>query len=212
MMRAALILAALLCCAAVRVPGPGVAGERGPAGIAGPQGPQGVPGATGATGPSGPKGDTGAAGAVGLPGPAGPVGASGAIGIAGPAGAAGGIIGFGAPTVRTFALATAYRAADPAKPAVITLNLTSSASLSLAIGQTHSADIVIGATAAVAAGTGTVIGRYSNSLTGSLIIGLAVATSSSAPVVVNLPIGWYIAVRQTSGTVTISSVFDQPIG
>lgn len=119
---------------------------------------------------------------------------------------------FGPPVARTLALATAFQASDPAKPALVTINLTSVANLTLGAGTTNTADIVIGATAAVASGTGTVIGKYRNSLTGSLVVGLNINTDSGVQIVLPLPVGWFFAVRQTAGTVVITSAYDQVVG
>jgi len=94
----------------------------------------------------------------------------------------------------------------------VTVNLTSTASISLTGGATNTADIVIGSTNAVASGTGTVIGKYANSNTGALTIGLNLSTISSGSYSFMLPTGWYFAVRQTSGTVTVTSAFDQVMG
>lgn len=195
----------------------GPVGPAGPAGAAGPSGAAGSPGAVGATGSAGAPGSagatglTGATGAVGLTGA---VGSTGATGTAGAVGATGpsGVNAFGSPTSRSISLATAFQATTPTKPAIVTVNLSSSAGLSLAVGTTNTADIVIGATSAVAAGTGTVVGKYANSLTGTLVIGLAINTASAAPVVFALPIGWFFAIRQTAGTVSITSAFDQAVG
>lgn len=118
----------------------------------------------------------------------------------------------GSPTSRSLSLSTAFQSTDTSKGSLVSLNLTSTAALTLATGQTHTADIVIGPTNAVASGTGTVVGRYSNSLTGTLVVGLAINTNSIAPVSFVLPAGWFAAVRQTSGTVTIVSAYDQAIG
>lgn len=117
-----------------------------------------------------------------------------------------------APTSRTTALATAYQATNPAKPAKVTVNLTSTANLSLSGGATNSADIVIGPTSAVASGTGTVIAKYSNSSTGTLTIGLNTNAGAANPMVFDLPANYYWAVRTTSGTVSIVSAFDQQLG
>lgn len=172
---------------AVKVPGPGEAGPPGP------QGP------TGATGPQGPKGDTGATGANG------PMGATGAQGPAG-------VNSLGTPNSRSLSLATAYQATDSSKPAVVNINLTSSAGLTLTAGTTNTADILIGATNGVASGTGTIVGRYRNSNTGTLVVGLNTNTDSGNQFTIHLPAGWYFAVRQTGGTVTITSAFDQSVG
>lgn len=117
-----------------------------------------------------------------------------------------------APTTRTIAAGTAYQATTTAKSALVTINITSTATISLVAGQTNTADIVIGATNAVATGTGTVIGKYANSNTGTLTIGLNLATISAVPFSFALPAGWYFAVRQTGGTIAITSAFDQAIG
>lgn len=118
----------------------------------------------------------------------------------------------GSPTSRSLSLSTAFQSTDTAKASVVNVNLTSTAALTLTSGQTHTADIVIGPTNAVAGGTGTVVGRYSNSLTGTLVVGLAINTNSIAPVSFVLPAGWFAAIRQTAGTVTIVSAYDQAIG
>lgn len=118
----------------------------------------------------------------------------------------------GTPTSRTLSVATAYQATTSTKPAVITVNLSSIASLSLTSGTTNTAIIVIGATTGVASGTGTTIGTYTNSLTGSLAIALNVQTQSGQPLTFVLPAGWYFAILQQTGTVTVSTAFDQAMG
>lgn len=116
------------------------------------------------------------------------------------------------PTSRAPALATAYQATDPTKPALVTVNLTSTANLSLTGGTTNSADIVIGATNAVTAGTGTVIGKYSNASTGTLTIGLNTNAVAAQTTTFGLPTGWYWAIRQILGAVTITSGYDMAFG
>src|SRR6201996_9412787 len=120
-------------------------------------------------------------------------------GPAGPNGVAG-VNAFSTPNARTLSLATAYQATNTAKPAIVTMNLSSTAGLSLAVGATNTANVVIGATNAVASGTGTVVATYNNSLTGLLVVGLAINTASAAPVVIALPTGWFFAIIQTGGT------------
>lgn len=120
--------------------------------------------------------------------------------------------GIGIPNTRTLALATAYQATTITKAAVITLNLTSNAGLTLGGGTTNTAAIIIGATNAVASGTGTTVGTYSNALTGTLVVGVAINAVATQPITFVLPAGWFFAIRQTSGTVTISSAFDQSVG
>jgi len=118
----------------------------------------------------------------------------------------------GTPNSRSLSLATAFQATNTAKAAVVTVNLSSTANLTLTTGATNTATIVIGSTNAVASGTGTVIGSYNNSLTGSLVVGINMSTTSTSPITFVLPAGWFFAVRQTSGAVTITSAFDQSIG
>lgn len=117
-----------------------------------------------------------------------------------------------APNSRTLSLATAYQATNNAKPAVVTINLTSTATISLGGGATNTADVVIGSTNAVAGGTGTAIGKYANSNTGTLTIGLNISTVAANPTTFVLPAGWFFAIRQTAGTVAITSAYDQAIG
>jgi len=201
---------------------PTLKGEKGDAGPAGPQGPKGDAGAPGA------KGDTGTTGATGLQGATGPAGATGATGAAGPAGPQGaagatgpqgpaGVNAFAAPIARTLTPGTAYQATDKTKPAMVTINLTSTANLTLTGGQTHAADVLVGPTAASVAPasgapTGTAIAKYANSNTGGLSVGLALATIAGQSAMIALPAGWFFAVRVTSGTVTITSAFDQAVG
>lgn len=118
----------------------------------------------------------------------------------------------GAPNAVTLSFATAFQATDPTKPATVTVNLTSSAALTLGGGQTHTADVLVGPTSAVASGTGTIVGRYRNSSTGTVVVGIAMNTDSGVQFTFELPVGYFYAVRQTAGTVTITSAFDQSIG
>lgn len=176
-----------------------------PAGPQGSVGPQGPKGDTGNTGPQGATGNTGAKGDKGDKGETGNTGATGSQGVAG-------VNAIGSPNVRTLSLATAYRATDITKPAIVTINLSSTAGLTISGGTTNTADIVIGSTNAVATGTGTALGKYSNTLTGTLVIGLAVNSVGQTPITIPLPAGWYFAIRQTSGTVSITTAFDQAVG
>lgn len=141
-------------------------------------------------------------------GPAGATGATGSTGATGPAGPS--IVGY--PTTRTLSLATAYQATDNTKPAVVTINISSTATLSLSGGTTNTADVVVGSTNAVAGGTGTAICKYVNTNTGTLTVGLNVSTVSASTCTFALPVGGYFAIRQTAGTVTISSAFDASVG
>lgn len=149
-----------------------------------------------------PRGDVGATGATGSAGTNGTNGTNGAAGVN----------SFGAPNARTLSLATAYQATDNTKPAVITINLTSTASISLTGGTTNTADVVMGTTTGVASGTGTQICKYANTNTGALTIGLNLSTVSAATCTFALRAGDYFAIRTTAGTVTITSAYDQAVG
>lgn len=118
----------------------------------------------------------------------------------------------GTPNTRTLSLATAYQATDPTKIAIVTVNITSTATISLTSGATNTADILIGSTNGVASGTGSSLCKYTNSNTGALTIGLNLSTVMTTSCTLNLPVGWYFAVRQTAGTVSIQSAFDQSVG
>ena len=126
-----------------------------------------------------------------------------------------GVNAFGAPASRSVTLATAYQASDKTKPAIITLNVTSTASLTLTGGQTHTAELLIGPTAASVTGsspTGFAVARYGNSNTGALSIGLALSTVDAKPLIAHLPTGWFFALRVTAGTVSIVNALDQSVG
>lgn len=118
---------------------------------------------------------------------------------------------FGTPVPLTLSLATAYQASNPLKPSIININLNSVASITLGGGTVNTADVLIGATSAVASGTGTVIGRYRNTVSGAVVIGVGINTDSASQIQFLLPAGWYYAIRQTSGTVNITSAFEQSV-
>lgn len=119
----------------------------------------------------------------------------------------------GAPTSRSLSLGTAYQAIDNTKPSEITITLTSTAALTLGGGSTFEADLIIGSTSAVASGTGTVVGKYKNSLTGTLVVGLAINNAQTTMHKLSLPAGWYFAIRQITGTgISVVSAYDQAIG
>lgn len=145
------------------------------------------------------------AGYVGQPGSTGLTGDTGATGSAG-------VNAYGSPNSRSLSLATAYQATDPTKPAQVMVNLTSTAALTLSGGTTNTADVLIGSTNAVASGTGSVVGKYANTNTGAVVIGVNLSTVSTVPLALSVPTGWYFAIRQTAGSVSIVSAFDQSVG
>lgn len=117
----------------------------------------------------------------------------------------------GTPNSRSLSLATAYQCTNTLIPCVVTVNLTSTASITLTTGTTNTAVVTIGATSGVSGGTGTNICPYTNSQTGALVVGANLATVSTTACVMVIPAGWFFAVRQTAGTVSIASAFDQSL-
>lgn len=115
----------------------------------------------------------------------------------------------GAPVARTVAFATAYQASNPAKAAnvVILVNLT----LTVSVGapQANTAELIIGPTNAVAAGTGDLADIWESDLTVTIIsLGFTGRQSLRAMI----PAGYYFAIRRTVGTgISIISAFDQQL-
>lgn len=118
---------------------------------------------------------------------------------------------FGLPTPRTpINKATAYQALNPLKPAIITITLNATSNATLTVATNNAANILIGSTNAVATGTGTIIGKYNNTLS----LGVLVSTGIANTYTIALPAGWYFAILNANSTtgVTIDSVLDQTIG
>lgn len=119
---------------------------------------------------------------------------------------------FGAPNTRTLALGTALQATNSAKPAIVTITLTSTANFSLSGGTTNTADVVIGATSGVGTSGGSTMGKYANSVTGTIAVGLNMSSVATTTYTLALPAGQWFAVRQTAGTVTVQLAADQQVG
>lgn len=188
-------------------------GSQGPIGLTGPKGDIGNTGAKGDQGIQGIKGDTGAQGPIGLTGSQGLQGIQGIQGVKGDTGSQGvaGVNSFSLPTLRTpINKATPYQALNPLKPAIITITLNATSNATLSIATNNSANIIIGATTAVATGTGSIVGKYNNTLS----VGVLISTGIANTYTVALPIGWYFAILNSNGTtgVSIDSVFDQTVG
>lgn len=200
----------------------GPAGPEGPAGapgrdgVDGQPGAQGIPGAAGRDGVDGAPGAVGAAGPagpVGIPGPVGPTGATGATGpqgiqgiqgVAGPAGTPAPTFNFGLPAARTLAMTTPYQATNPAKPAIVTVSPSCTASLTLSGGGTCSMQARIGAAPLTCTG-GTVVATWTNGNTGALSVGLALNQTVGAPYGISLPTGASFILCPTSGTFTVTA-------
>lgn len=147
-------------------------------------------------------------------GPVGATGQTGGIGQTGPQGNPGvaGVNSFSAPSALSVAASTAYQAADPTKPAIATVTLSSSATISLAGGTTNTAAVYVGSTSAVATTGGTQVCGYTNSNTGALTIGLNLATVATQPCTFTIPTGYYFAYRTSSGTVTATNAVVAAVG
>lgn len=91
----------------------------------------------------------------------------------------------------------------------ITLRATSSVTIAAA-NVANEAVFTLGATSGVATGTGTNIASYANNVAAGLVIGVSVSNTQATATSIRVPIGWYLAIRQTQGTgVTIASAFEQ---
>lgn len=114
-----------------------------------------------------------------------------------------------APILRTFAHGTAYRAQEPANSAMITVNLESIATVNNGGASDHHAEIYIGNDNTVGTAGGMMMGRYRNRLAGTSPGSISMTHRTAHSYLVALPKGWYMAIRQLAGTVTIVSVYDQ---
>lgn len=126
--------------------------------------------------------------------------------------AAGYVFSIGAPTSKSPTFAAALQATNSAKPAIVTLNWTSTATISLSGGSTNSATVGIGSTSALAITGATVVCSHTNSNTGALTIGLSLNTIMATTCTFPLPAGWYWSPKLVAGTVTLSSAYDQSAG
>lgn len=188
---------------------PGSSGTAGATGIQGIQGIQGLTGAQGATG------------ATGLTGSTGSTGSTGATGAVGPAG----VNAYSAPTQRfhnpptntqQLQAGTAYQALNTAKPAEITVNVESTAQISLlsTAQAVQKVDFYIAATAAgVTDATGFKVGAHSNTQSGTLVATLVLGQIVPQQISIKLPIGWYFGYKVVQGSnFTVVNCFDQAVG
>lgn len=166
---------------------------------------QGPGGAAGTNGSNGTNGATGATGATGSTGSTGPTGATGPTGSAG-------VNAFGSANSRTCTAGTAIQATDTTKPALFTITVTSTANFSLGGGTTNTAVIVSGATSGIGTSGGTTEGTYSNSITGTIAVGLNMNSVQTNTYTVALPAGQWFAYRVSAGAVTVVSCADKSVG
>jgi len=166
----------------------------GSVGATGPQGVQGIQGLQGSQGIQGVKGDKGDTGATGATGPAGSIQPS-------------------APTSRSLSKATAYQCTDNTKPCTLTITLDSTTSVSLvAPTQSNEGVVTLGSTTSVATGTGTNLFTYKNNQALTVSITVSYSSTQANTYTVNVPVGYYFAIRQTVGAgLNIVSTYEQTI-
>lgn len=125
-----------------------------------------------------------------------------------------GVNSFSAPATRTgLALATAYQASNPLKPAIITITLQAQSSITLGGITNNEGTINVGTNNTVATGGGVVVATYKNNLGGGVVVGVSLQSTQANTYTIALPAGGWWAVRQTSGTgLVIVSVVDQAVG
>lgn len=117
----------------------------------------------------------------------------------------------GAPTSRTLSLATAYQCTTTSNPC--TWTITTNCPITGFGTSSCAGEIRIGSNSNIASGaSGTVIVPISRSFTGLSAL-LTFGNSNNDASSITLPAGWYLAVRQPSGSgLTVQSAFDQQIG
>ena len=117
----------------------------------------------------------------------------------------------GAPISRTFSLATAYQCTDTTKPCTFVVSLQATSAVTLASpGVNNEAQVVIGTTTDVVNGTGTVMADWKNNVSAGLVVGVTVSNTQAGPITIDVPAGYYYAIRQTAGTgVTILRAREQ---
>lgn len=135
-------------------------------------------------------------------------GPAGATGPTGPAG----VNAIGNANARTCTAGTAIQAMDTTKPAFFSITITSTANFSLAGGTTNTAVVVSGTTSGIGTSGGTTEGTYSNSVTGTIAVGLNLNSVQTNTYVVALPAGQWFAYRVSAGSVTVVSCTDKSIG
>lgn len=118
------------------------------------------------------------------------------------------------PTVVTPTYSVAAQAADPSKPALISVMIRATYNITLAATFTDTVELRIGAVAAeVSAGTGSSI-KVAEAIFGVTGIALTVgmALDQENQLVSVLPTGWYYAIRRTNGIrAVISTCVSQPL-
>lgn len=199
--------------------GPGLTASGGVLQATVPQGPKGDPGDRGIDGTNGANGFDGKsayelatvdgfsgtlqAWLESLKGAPGADGQS-IVGPQGPAGTPAPTFNFGLPASRTLVLTTPYQAANPAKPAIVTVSPVCSASLTLSGGSTCSLQARIGL-APLTCTSGTVVATWTNGNTGTLTVGLALNQIMGAPYGINLPTGASFILCPNAGTFTVTA-------
>jgi hypothetical protein len=120
--------------------------------------------------------------------------------------------GIGSPSTRSLSQNTAYQATNSSLGAIEIITISSSAAVTISGGATNTANILVGTTSGVATGTGTTVASYSNSMTGTLVVGVSVTNGSNTTFSIFVPAGQYFSINSGSGSVSIVSVIEQSIG
>lgn len=118
------------------------------------------------------------------------------------------------PTIINPVFGTAYQAADPTKPALISIMTRATYSITVAATYTDTVELRIGPDAASAANATAGSIKVAEAIFGITGIALAVGMGldQENQLVATLPIGWYFAVRRTNGTrAIISNSVSQPL-
>ncbi len=178
--------------AASTVTGPtGWTGPGGAVGSTGPTGPGGVQGPTGPTGWTGWTGSTGWTGAASTV--TGPTGATGWTGPTGPA--------VGTQSTPSLSLNGSGVQLHATKPVMLVVSVSISAALTLGGGQTGTVQLISDSSSTPT----TVQDEATCSLTGTLVVGVAITSAVTTSVCFLVPAGWYVKLT-TSGAATMSIV------
>lgn len=119
---------------------------------------------------------------------------------------------FGEPVVRTLALSTAYQAANPAKPAFVTVSASCNAALTLAGGGTCTLQVRTSPTSGLNCSNGTAYATTMNANTGTLTVGLGLNQRVGSAIDIKLRAGAFFILCPVSGTFTVDAAVDQTAG
>ncbi|MFK3738959.1 hypothetical protein [Massilia sp. TN1-12] len=119
---------------------------------------------------------------------------------------------FGEPVARTLALSTAYQASNTAKPSIITISTSCTASLTLTAGGTCTLQVRTSPTSGLNCSNGTLYAVNTNANTGTLAVGLGLNQRIGSTVDIKLRAGAFFILCPVSGTFTVDAAVDQTAG